>query len=96
MSIQKKRFVFILLLVVLILLVPFLAMQLSSEVNWSANDFIVAGVLLTGAGFLVDFVLRKIKNKNYRIAAVIAVVLLLLMVWAELAVGIFGTPFAGS
>jgi hypothetical protein len=94
MLIQKKRFIFILLLVVLILLVPFIAMQVSGEVNWSVNDFIIASILLIGAGLLIEFALQKAKNKNYRIAAVILVIMIFIIVWVELAVGIFGTLFS--
>ncbi len=31
-----------------------------------------------------------------KIVALLTIVLLLMLIWAELAVGIFGTPFAGS
>ena len=52
--------------------------------------------LLYGTGMLCEFVLRKVTKTQYRIAICAAILLLLLLVWAELAVGIFGTPFAGS
>jgi hypothetical protein len=39
---------------------------------------------------------RIVKNKTYKILLGGAVLILLLLVWAELAVGIFGTPFAGN
>lgn len=80
-----------------ILLVPFIAMQFTGEVNWSAFDFVVAGVLLGGSTGLA-YVLSTMKMSSPRsrlaIGAVLAVALVL--VWAELAVGLFGTPFAGS
>jgi hypothetical protein len=71
-------------------------MQFTNEVNWTLFDFIVAGVLLLGTGLIFDLVIRKIKNINYRIAISVALLLILLLVWAELAVGIFGTPISGS
>lgn len=86
----------ILLAVVMLLLIPLIAMQFTNEVNWTASDFVVAGILLFGTGFLAELLLRKVKNKNYRIAAVAVLLVILFLVWAELAVGIFGTPFAGS
>lgn len=93
---RNKRLKGIILAVALLLLIPFTAMQFTDEVNWTAFDFIVAGVLLLGTGLLVELLLRKIRNKNYRIAAVVVLLALLFLVWAELAVGIFGTRFAGS
>jgi len=54
------------------------------------------GGLLLGTGLLCEFVLRKVKRPGYRIALCSALVLVFLLVWMELAVGIFGTPFAGS
>lgn len=77
------------------MLVPFIAMQFTSEVNWELGDFVIAGVLLLVTGLMVELVLRKTSNK-YRFPVLAAIVLLFLLVWAELAVGIFGTPFAGS
>lgn len=93
---KNKRLKWIILAVVLILLIPFTAMLFTDEVNWTAFDFVVAGILLLGTGLLVELALRKITNKNSRIAAIAVLLAVLFLVWAELAVGIFGTPFAGS
>jgi uncharacterized membrane protein len=80
----------------LILAIPFVAMQFSPEVNWSVFDFLVAGALLLSAGFGIARVLRRKKPMLSKMAWVMGIVLLLILVWAELAVGVFGTPFAGS
>jgi len=93
---KNKRLKFILLTVVVLLLIPLIAMQFTAEVNWTALDFVVAGILLLGTGLIFDLVLRKIKNINYRIAITVALLIVLLLFWAELAVGIFGTPLGGS
>ena len=68
-------------------------MQFTDEVNWTLFDFVIAGILLIGTGLICEFTLRKIK---YRIAIIIAIFVVLLLIWIELAVGIFGTPFAGT
>ena len=93
---KNRRLITILLAVPLILLIPFIAMQFSSEVNWSLLDFIVMGALLLGVGLLLEVVLRKVPKKNNRIALIAIIFILFLLIWAELAVGIFNTPFAGS
>lgn len=81
---------------VALLLIPYVAMKLTDDVKWSGFDFIVAGVLLFGTGLACEIVLRLVKKLEYRIAICAAILTGLLIVWAELAVGIFGTPLAGS
>jgi peptidoglycan/LPS O-acetylase OafA/YrhL len=93
---QNKRLVGIVLTVALLLLIPFIAMQFTNEVNWTLFDFMVAGVLLLGTGLLCELVIRKVKNIKYRLAICGVILIALLLIWIELAVGIFGTPFAGS
>jgi hypothetical protein len=80
----------------LLLLIPFIAMQFTTEVEWTLADFVVAGGLLLTAGLLAELVLRKVTTRQHRIILCLTILLVLLLVWAELAVGIFGTAFAGS
>lgn len=93
---QNKRLIAIVLTAAFLLLVPFIAMQFTDEVNWTLSDFIVAGILLFGTGLTCELVMRKVKKIEYRIAICAAILAALLLIWIELAVGIFGTPFAGS
>ncbi|MDA3904855.1 MAG: hypothetical protein PF484_02150 [Bacteroidales bacterium] len=93
---KNKRLILILAIVVTILLIPLIAMQFTDEVNWNLLDFVVAGALLLGAGLMYEFVIRKINTSTYRIAAFIVLLVVFLLVWAELAVGIFGTALAGQ
>ena len=93
---QNKRLTGIIFTVVLVLLIPLVAMQFTDEVNWSLLDFVVMGVLLLGTGLTCELVLRKVKKTEYRIALCTVILALFILIWIELAVGIFGTPFAGS
>jgi len=95
MILQNKRLTGIVLTVALLLLIPLIAMQFTGEVNWSLFDFVAAAVLLLGTGLLCELVMRKVKKINYRIAICAALLAALLLVWLELAVGIFGTALAG-
>lgn len=83
-------------MVILLLLIPFIAMQFTNEVAWSVMDFVIAGILLLGTGLAIEFVLRKVKNTKHRIIICILILLALLLLWLELAVGLFGTPIAGD
>ena len=93
---KNKRLAFILMGAVSLLLIPLVGMQFSTEVNWSFFDFIVMGTLLLITGSMVEIMLRLVSGKENRIAAIAIVIFLFLLIWAELAVGIFGTPFAGN
>ena len=93
---QNKRLTGIVLAVAFLLLIPLIAMQFTNEVDWKPRDFAIMGTLLLGTGLLCEFVLRKVKKIEYRLAICGAILLGFLLIWAELAVGIFGTPFAGS
>lgn len=93
---KNKRLFIIFSIITILLLIPIIAMQFTENVNWTLLDFIVAGALLLGAGLLCELVLRKVKTIKFRIAICIALLILFFLIWAELAVGIFGTPFSGN
>ena len=93
---KNKRLIIILMAIAIILLIPLIAMQFTNEVNWTSSDFIMIGVLLTGTGLLSEFVMRKVKSIDNRILIIGAILLVFILIWAELAVGIFGTPISGS
>ncbi|MFV8224766.1 hypothetical protein [Christiangramia aquimixticola] len=79
-----------------ILLIPLIAMQFSTQVMWTTGDFVVMGLLLLVTGFTIDFILKKVRSTRNRIILCGIVLLILAIIWAELAVGIFDSPFAGS
>ena len=79
-----------------ILLIPLIAMQFTSEMNWDAFDFAIAGVLLFGIGLAYVLSTMKVRNPRTRLVAFAVFAAVLLLVWVELGVGLIGTPFAGS
>ena len=83
----KNSFFRVALITVFILLIPLIAMQFTSEVNWDLIDFIIMGLLLFSFGSLFVLVSRKAPNRRLLIAIVFITIFLL--IWAELAVGIF-------
>jgi ABC-type Mn2+/Zn2+ transport system permease subunit len=96
MIMKNKRLVGIILTIAILLLIPLIAMQFTDEVNWTLFDFLIAGVLLLGTGLLCELVMRKVTKIEHRIAICVVILAALVLFWIELAVGIFGTSFAGS
>ena len=86
----------ILSIVGLLLLIPLIAMQLTDEVNWSFFDFIIMGVMLSITGLAIGIIIKKIKYSKYRNIFITMIIVIFLLIWAELGVGLFGTPFAGD
>lgn len=75
---------------VLLLLLPLVAMQFTKEVNWTASDFIFAGVLLGSIGLGFELAVRRSGSSAYRVAASLALAATFLLVWINAAVGIIG------
>jgi hypothetical protein len=73
----------------LLLLLPWGAMQFTAEVRWDLADFVIFGALLVVACGAFEFVARLTAVRRNRWRAGAAIVAVFLLVWAELAVGIF-------
>ena len=81
--------------VIAILIAPLIAMQFTGEFHWTPFDFAVATILLSATALAIELAIRVIGRPTWCVAAVLAILFALVLVWAELAVGVFGTPFAG-
>jgi hypothetical protein len=66
-----------------------------NDFNWSLVDFIIMGVLIFSFLSFINFIRKKFSGIK-EILAIIIVVIVFILLWAELAVGIFGSPFAGN
>ena len=86
---KNKPLTLIISAVAILLLIPLIAMQFINEVKWTLMDFIVAAILLLSTGLSCNFVIQKVKNTKFRVAICLAILAILLLVLAELAVGIF-------
>ena len=91
-----KNQISVLVVVITLLAIPLIGMQFSSEINWSISDFIIMGALLSIVGFTLEFIYRKTPDKIFKFSLIALVLLFFMLIWAELAVGIFNSPFAGS
>jgi len=78
------------------LLVPLVANQISEQVNWNAMDFIIMGTFLIFSAYWIQKVIKKIKSKSKKVVFISLIMLIFLLLWIEMAVGIFNSPIAGS
>jgi hypothetical protein len=93
---HNKRFIVILLAITSVLLLPAVAMRFTDEVSWTRFDFMVAGGLLLVCAVTFEFFARRSGSMKSRVIAGVAIAAVLVVVWLELAVGLFGSPLAGS
>ncbi|TZF88350.1 hypothetical protein FW784_10030 [Lysobacter lacus] len=55
--------------------------------HWSGSDFLVMGALLFSAGLAYQLIARKLSTSTARAAFAFGIVLLVVGIWVELAVG---------
>ena len=67
-----------------LLLIPYVAMRFTDEVNWTALDFITMGFMLLMTGLGIEVALRIVRATWMRLAAVAAILLGFVMVWGTL------------
>ncbi len=91
MVMQKKGMIFVIAGTGLILLIPLIGNQLSTEVNWSPMDFLFAAIMLMGTGFSYLFLANRFQGLSYRMGAGVAVLTGLSLIWSNLAVGLLGS-----
>ncbi|MEE3236390.1 MAG: hypothetical protein VX236_03630 [Pseudomonadota bacterium] len=69
-------------------LIPLIAMQFTTEVAWSLSDFVIMGAMLMTFVSVFVVLARKAANRRRGLIGILSV-LLLLCLWAALAVGVF-------
>ena len=79
-----------------LLIIPLLGVILTNSVEWSMFDFLIMGSLLLVLGIGIELTSLNFKQLNTRIAIISFIILIFLLIWIEIAVGIFNSPFAGN
>ena len=77
-------------LAALLLLLPAVAMQFTSEVNWTAEDFIFAGIIFGVVGLTYEVAVRMTRSWAYRGGVAAALAGGFMILWANGAVGMIG------
>jgi len=86
----SKSILRVALVTTLVLMVPLVAMQFTSEVNWSIGDFVAMGVLIFSTGMSFVLATRHATNLAYKIAIAFSIGSIFFLIWANLAVGLIG------
>jgi hypothetical protein len=84
MTFQNIRLIVIVAAALSLLLIPFIAMRFTDEVNWTALDFITMGVMLLVTGLAIEAAMRIVKATWIRAAAVLVILFGFVMVWGTL------------
>ena len=66
------------------------------ELDWSGFDFLFMTLLMLSFSILINLILYYLSSSEFKFLIIFILVITFILIWAELAVGIFGTPFAGS
>lgn len=74
-----------------LLLLPWVAMQFTGEVDWTPGDFVVFGAMLLAACGACELGMRMSDSAAYRAAFCVAIAAGFLLAWVNLAVGMIGT-----
>ncbi|WP_294207586.1 hypothetical protein [uncultured Chryseobacterium sp.] len=93
---KKRNLVGLYIVPALLLCIPLVGNLISSEVNWSGYDFLIAGVILWSTAGLIHLILSRVAKFPLRIMFCCVMLLVIALIWIELAVGIFGTPLGGN
>lgn len=72
-----------------LLALPALAMQVTDQVNWTLGDFAVFGALLAAVIGGIEFLAASSLKLRAKLIGVVLVLAAFLLVWVELAVGVF-------
>lgn len=95
-AIQKSMMIFSALtirkagwsLAAVLLALPGIAIQFTTEMNWGPGDFLAAAMLLGTTSVFLEIV-AALPRRQWRSMGTLGGLALLLLVWAELAVAIF-------
>ena len=73
-----------------LILLPLVAMQFTSEVNWTASDFVFAALMFGSVGVALELAART-RNRAFTAAVALALLASFLQIWFAGAVGIIGS-----
>jgi uncharacterized membrane protein SirB2 len=90
------KIVKVLTITLLLLLIPCIGIIVfPSDVHWTIFDFVVAFMFLSLGVFLVSYI-NRVAKQSVKVIYFTLIIIIMALIWMELAVGIFGSFLAGS
>lgn len=80
----------------LLMVAAFVANNFAEGFNWTVSDFLIAAFLLFGTASFIYMIVNSKLSVRAKTMISIVIVLILMVIWVEMAVGLFGSPIAGS
>lgn len=77
-------------------MIPAFTMLFTDEVRWSLFDFVIMGLMLVALGVGVRLVAKRVQGSTRLFLIIAIIILLFLLLWGEIAVGLFGSPISGD
>jgi tellurite resistance protein TehA-like permease len=93
---KTKNFIRPAIITILILSIPALAMQLSSNVDWGIFDFAIIGTLIFSASLAFEVISKKLTNITHKTIVGFILLVLVFLIWAELAVNLVSKIISGE
>ena len=93
---KLKPFVYRLMLAWSLLLIPLVGSLVTQAIHWSVFDYFVAALLLGGSVWGLSTIYKAGFSKQVKRSLGVLFLLFILLLWSEMAVGLFGSPLAGS
>ena len=87
MQLQRNVLLWIAVFTGAILSIPLASMQFTDEVNWGLADFVVMGLLVFSASYLLVIV-SGLTHQRHKVVIAAVVIAAFIYIWAELAVGV--------
>jgi peptidoglycan/LPS O-acetylase OafA/YrhL len=91
-----KRTAFLIVLAAALLGVIVVANVVSDEVSWQSSDYLIAALMLAFLIGGIEAIARLVKHRFKRGLLILFLLTIFFLIYIELAVGIFGSPLAGS
>jgi hypothetical protein len=84
---QKKHFVIVLVITLLILLIPVFGNIYVDGWNWGPMDFVFGFVMIFGTGLALVYAGKKVVNPFYKVMTLLGIIFAFLIIWGILATG---------
>ena len=93
---EYKRFLSFLIASIILLAIPSIANNNAIFFNWTTYDFVIAGIILISLSIGIEVIIRSIKKKKNKPLLIFLLSAIFILLFIEIAVGVFGSPLAGN